>query len=281
MDDPTELTRPALVALARQRLADPAYLAALHLRAGIGSGEEGDACAVQEVRRVMRDLALERGAAELARYYSPEVDDAPPCVSPICRGLLISVQDAREGWRVECHGLLHLLPGSLPEGSAGEAMELRRGYRLLDWSTRVALPPLVDLLAEVLEAGAKGTERAAAAVGVAAELRDHAVELRALPTIVDDLTRRGAAKTLRALARDLDLDLARDRARARALARALARARDRARALDLALARDRALALARDRALALDLDVGAPPETVAALPSPVALLRELLEMEGA
>ena len=279
MDDPTELTRPALVALARQRLADPAYLAALHLRAGTGSGEEGDACAVQEVRRVMRDLALERGAAELARYYSPEVDDAPPCVSPICRGLLISVQDAREGWRVECHGLLRLLPGSLPEGSAGEALELRRGYRLFDWSARAALPPLAEVLAEVLKAGAKGTEREAAAVGVAAKLRDHAVELRALPTIVDDLTRRGAAKTLRALARDLDLDLARalDLALALALARALAR--DRALALDLA--RDRALALARDRALALDLDVGAPPETVAALPSPVALLRELLEMEGA
>ncbi len=241
------LTRDALVQLARARLSDPAYLARVHLRHGTGTGEEGDACAVQEVRRVMRDVAIEAGALDLAAGYSPRTDEAPPCASPLCRTLLISVQDARTDWRAECVGLLHLLPGS----AGSEALEMRRAHRMLDWTVREAMPAGLDALAG---------ELAPHDAALAATLREHGAGLRALAPFVDDGTRHAAVAPLHARALDLDLARAtstRGRTRtARALAHARARAR--ARAIDLALA--------------LDLDLAL---------SPVPLLRELLAMTEA
>lgn len=99
----TTPTRADVVARYRLRLT-PEVLAAVRLREGVGTGQEGDACLIQDERRRLREAALELGAVELARDYDPSTDACPPCTSPICRGFAIQVQDAREDWRRECEG---------------------------------------------------------------------------------------------------------------------------------------------------------------------------------
>jgi hypothetical protein len=278
-------TRDDVIALARSRMTSE-YLATLRLRQGTGTGEPGDACLIQAERWELRRAALDLGAAELAEQYDPKSDACPPCTSPICRTLGIQVQDARAEWRAECVALLPLLPGS----AGSPTLETKRLYRLIDCSVREALPAIVDVLADALaphDAGVAEALRGHAGVAADPSSGAPATGLRGLLPIADDASWRAAAPSLRALA--LALAHAHALAHARALdlahAHALDLAHAHARALDLALALAHALDLALDLAHARALDLALALAHARALarapitiPSPVALLRELLEM---
>jgi len=258
------------------RLKDPQYLAKLVLQQGCGSGAPGERCAVQEVNSCMG--------------LSPDSDDTPPGASSLCRSMMISINDASPVWRQELKHVLYLLPASGDD----ESLELRRAYRLLDWSLREAYPVCLDSLAA--ELSLRDAE-------LASKLTGYAVSLRDIAAVVDRDTTARAEEILGVIALDLArdlviaLDLARALARARALSRvlalalafardlvlALARALDLARDLTIALARarDRALARALGRALVLALALARDLDLARARVrevSPVALLRELMEM---
>ena len=170
------------------------YLSTLKLRAGCGTGEPGDRCAIQEVR------AWEG--------LDPSNAECPPDADPLIVSLVIRIQDAREAWRKQVVPLLPLIPGSI----GSDALQWRRLYRCADWQIRQMLPAIIDFWPE---------------------LKNTAAGLRGLAPVVDRETAKLAADHLdRALAHDLALALALDRACARALALALDLARARALNLD-------------------------------------------------
>mgnify|MGYP001603140546 CR=1 FL=1 len=105
------ITRDDVVRAYRARMT-PDYLASITLRSGTGSGEPDDACLIQRERWELRSIARELGAYDLANEYDPSTDACPPCTSPICHRIGISIQDAREDWRAECVSILPLLAGS-------------------------------------------------------------------------------------------------------------------------------------------------------------------------
>jgi hypothetical protein len=251
-----QITREQVIARAKERFARPGYLDTIQLRHGTGSGEPGDSCLIQAERWELREAARELGAVDFLEQYDPSTDACPPCTSALCRSFAIQIQDAREEWRVACVALLPLLPGSA--GSA--ALEQRRGWRMLDWSIREALPASLDLLAAELR-----HHNAALADRLGAD----GLALRQLEPIIDRPSVQMAIDLLAlALARALD----------RALDRALALSLDLS--LDLALSLDLSLDLALDLALSLDLSLALALslDPSLAIQSPVELLRELLEM---
>ncbi len=264
------MTLPDLVRIARATMT-PEWLATVQLRRGTGTGKEGDACLIQVERRVLRDVALAYGAADLAAQYDPSTDACPPCTSPICGRLGIAIQDARDDWRAECVSVLPLLVGS----AGSPSLESRRAHRLLDWCIREVMPAYITILAAHVEPHD---------AMLAASLRAHGVTTGAIAPIVDSASRSAAVKPIIDL--DLDLDLAHGLALVLSidldldLDHALGHALDHALDLDHALAHDLDLDLARDharviklgRTLALVIDLDLP------IPSPVALLLELCAM---
>jgi hypothetical protein len=198
----------------------PDQLALISLRCGAHSSREAGVC------------LLEAEAWAAGKPHTDSDVDVSPVLASFCRSLndRLATDEERD--------LLKPLVFKLINTRRSAAIEKQRLYAIGDWSLRDTLPALLELAA-------------------VPELLPFAVELRALPAIVDCATTDAAREVIaRARARALDLDLDLDRALARALD--LDRARDRAldRALDLDL--DLALALARaldlDRARALDLD---------------------------
>lgn len=98
------------------------YLSSLVLIQGIGSGQYGGRCAIQEIRAW---LDLTSGS-----------DDVPDCVSGIIAEHVIAANDARASWRTR---LVPLLPRII--GSVGsDILERRRRYFAIDWVVRKAIP---------------------------------------------------------------------------------------------------------------------------------------------
>lgn len=157
------------------------WLAHLQLRDGAGTGEVGNACLIQEVRRAIG--------------LDPSSDVIPACTSDIIGGMAIRVQDARADWRAECRELLPLLIGS--RGSV--ALEKRRVWRIVDWTIRECIPASVSAYAASLRRryGVLGAEGTTAIALRANSLRD-------LPPITDATTAKAAVDPLRAFARVLE-----------------------------------------------------------------------------
>jgi hypothetical protein len=129
------------------------YLSKLHLRAGKGSGAEGDRCAIQEVR------AWEG--------LDPSSDDIPKTDCLVIGRLIIGLQDARKSWREAIVPLLPRLVGS--RGSL--ALTRRRSFAAADWAVRNRAPLALD------------------AIGI----KDQADILRGLPIINDSDSADAAA----------------------------------------------------------------------------------------
>jgi hypothetical protein len=150
-----------------------------------------------------------------------EHGDSPPCVSPVLRTYLISLNDQ---WDDE-HRQLLLPYAARIVGTAGDGQDEARSYLALDWLIRTFTPAWLDLAGLTVEAG----------------------ELRGLRRIVDLVAARDAgpvvrnARTKAADARAAAWDAAWDAARAAARDAARAAAWDAARAA----ARDAARAAAR------------------------------------
>ena len=112
---------------------DDTYLASLRLRRGMGSGEPGDRCAVQEVR-AWAGLDASK-------------DALPPGVDPLVGVLVMKLQDARVGWRDEVRFLLPHVARS--QGS--EALTHARALRAIGWVLCEAVPALLELVATTFE----------------------------------------------------------------------------------------------------------------------------------
>jgi hypothetical protein len=109
----------------------PEYLAHLRLRAGPGSGQEGDCCAIQERRRW-------DGLNSCS-------DAIPDTDSYVIGMLLIQINDESDEWRRRLGPYLVRLRGS----GRDERLEIRRALRLWDFALRT----LREILPDAIDAG--------------------------------------------------------------------------------------------------------------------------------
>jgi hypothetical protein len=146
----------------------PADLSTINLRAGCGSGEEGDRCAIQEYRAW---CGLDASS-----------DKRPEGVCPVLHRLVIGFNDKSEVWRKALVAWLPKLTGS--EGNA--ATRHARAFKAADWAVRVFAPIALDAggrkadaeklrnLAPIVDKETAETARAAAEAACAADAADAA-----------------------------------------------------------------------------------------------------------
>jgi hypothetical protein len=140
----------------------PEYIAALKLRIGKGTGEEGDRCALQE-RRAWTGL-------------DPASDAVPETDSKVLGRFLIRFQDGIRDDELRnrvCGPLLVKLVGS----KASAKIERKRAWVAVDWVCREILPMYLELNPE---------------------LASHAEALRALPEITNKAAAENAASVRKA-----------------------------------------------------------------------------------
>ncbi len=125
--------------------AIPADLSTIVLRSGCGTGEAGDACAIQEYRRWCG--------------LDPATDACPEDVCPVLHRLVIRFNDANAAWRAALVPWLPRLTGT----QGGRVQARARAFKAADWAVRVFAPLALD----------------------AAGRNDDAARLRALAPIVD------------------------------------------------------------------------------------------------
>ncbi len=233
---------------------DTTGLDTVKLRAGCGSGDEGDCCAWQDIRRRLK--------------LPSKSYECPDTASNVLHAMTVPLNDASDVWRA---GLVQF-EERLAFSVASPEVEERRIFRIVDWSLCEMLPLAIDSTVELCD-GDSGQTR---------ELSRLAMELRAQKGAdLAALAARADLADLAALAARADrADLAALAALADLAARAaradLAARADRA---DLAALADRAARAARAdlAALAALADLAEADRKI--WPSIEALLNELLAMK--
>lgn len=138
----------------------PDYLANLELCKGVGSGEKGECCAIQERRRW--------------DGLNSESDEIPTTDSYVVGRLIISINDSSGVWRSKLGPYLLKLRGS------GRKDDKRRALRMADWALREVLPDAIDTCAKICD-----SETTRDLSARAEELRGYAKQLRDSEPIAD------------------------------------------------------------------------------------------------
>src|SRR5258708_14445316 len=104
------------------------------LRSGSGKGCIGDECAGQCARRLV-------GEKDTKSYA------CPAAASPIIWAIMVRANDDNDAWRAALAD--EMLLKSIATSRGSNQLELRRAYRIYDWSFRETMPIVYDDLSEI------------------------------------------------------------------------------------------------------------------------------------